>query len=192
MGPYKVIRKISDIKYEIERCADNKRKIVHVDHLKPVVLQTDLNETDAKERGITGTLNQSEIDLELFDHIINDADDHSSHKEIDAVEMNSLKIYFLQMSTEEPLNIMAEEENFDQEKFIEFYYSKTCIVQLQTVTLVEGSHLKQNIQGTGKKGTYHLCRSRVPHSILPQSSKKKIGFKITYKICTWREGRHQN
>ena len=38
IGPYKVVRKLSDITYEIERCSDHKRKIVHVDHLKPVIL----------------------------------------------------------------------------------------------------------------------------------------------------------
>ena len=35
-GPYKIIRKISDITYQIESCRNAKLKIVHVDHLKPV------------------------------------------------------------------------------------------------------------------------------------------------------------
>lgn len=33
-GPYEVVRKLSDITYEIKRCSDGKLKIVHVDHLK--------------------------------------------------------------------------------------------------------------------------------------------------------------
>ncbi|CAC5378546.1 unnamed protein product [Mytilus coruscus] len=90
IGPYKVIRKISDITYEIERCADNKRKIVHVDHLKPVVLQTELNEIDAQEMNITG-LYESTDDTELSNHKIDDADDHSYQKGIETVEMNSPK-----------------------------------------------------------------------------------------------------
>lgn len=90
IGPYKVIRKISDITYEIERCADNKRKIVHVDHLKPVVLPTELNETDAQEMDIT-ELNESTVDIELSNHNIDDADDHSYQKEMETVKMNSPK-----------------------------------------------------------------------------------------------------
>ena len=35
-GPYKIIRKISDITYQIESCRNAKLRIVHVDHLKPV------------------------------------------------------------------------------------------------------------------------------------------------------------
>ncbi|CAC5378554.1 unnamed protein product [Mytilus coruscus] len=90
IGPYKVIRKISDITYEIERCTDNKRKIVHVDHLKPVVLQTELNVIDAQEMNITG-LYVSTDDIELSNHKIDDADDHSYQKGIETVEMNSPK-----------------------------------------------------------------------------------------------------
>ena len=35
-GPYKVVRKFTDITYEINRCTGGKLKIVHVDHLKPL------------------------------------------------------------------------------------------------------------------------------------------------------------
>lgn len=45
LGPYKIIRKISEVTYEIEAHASKKRKVVHVNHLKPYmteVLPSDL------------------------------------------------------------------------------------------------------------------------------------------------------
>jgi hypothetical protein len=54
-GPYTVVRKLSDITYEIQNETDGKLKIVHVDHLKRVVLSnvtredSDLNVGDCDD-----------------------------------------------------------------------------------------------------------------------------------------------
>ena len=41
-GPYIIMRKLSDITYEIQDCGNSKFKVVHVDHLKPLIERGDL------------------------------------------------------------------------------------------------------------------------------------------------------
>lgn len=62
-------------------------------------------------------------------------------------------LYFVcfQLSTAKPLHLMAKDETFDQEKFMECYYSKHTV-------------------SNWKKGTCHIyAEVRVHDSILPQT-----------------------
>lgn len=68
-GPYEVVRKFTDITYEIKRCTDGKLKIVHVDHLKPLNQRL----TDDEERVVLNDEN------EVFDNY----NDNESEKESD-------------------------------------------------------------------------------------------------------------
>lgn len=68
IGPYKVVRKINEIHYEIERCSDSKRKIVHVDHLKPLILPMDQTELNASASHSSSDLqNDSFVTCDNFD-----------------------------------------------------------------------------------------------------------------------------
>ena len=83
IGPYKIVRKISDITYEIERCAD-KRKIVHVDHLKLLVLPEYDDNVDVDETNeILVNIDSVETNPEFANY--------EDHNEISVKEVHSPK-----------------------------------------------------------------------------------------------------
>lgn len=60
-GPYEIVRAVDDIKYEIKRCEDGKSLIVHVDHLKPLIMPDNQSDSENEDSDSESPVSDTDI-----------------------------------------------------------------------------------------------------------------------------------